>query len=314
MLNALQESIIKTLVYFDFFNFPLTKEELFRYLWILSPTDDSLGAFHQLSLPPQIATKDGYYFIAGREKIIAERERGAKISEQKLTIARRAVKLIRSVPFLKAIFVCNSVGAGMARPESDIDFFIITEKNRIWIVRFFTNLILRIFRLRTYGAHQADRICLSFFVDIDHLNLAPWRVVDDDVHFAYWLNMMTPVYDTENYHQRLLQANVWTRNYLPHCQPSPNLPRGGASLVVDTRLGKVWKRAWEVMWRGVYGDMVEKQARELQWMRMKLSVKDKANLPDHGVVITDGVLKFHENDTRHTIREKWLEKLKLLNC
>ena len=228
-MKPLDQSIVKTLTYFDLINFPLMHEELFCYLW--TPPRIGHAEFMSTCGETNYELKAmnyklgcGYYFLPGRENLIAERQRAAEITDQKLIIARRAVKFIRSVPFLKAIFVCNSVGAAMARAESDIDFFIVSDKNRIWIVRFFTNLILRLFGLRTYGAHQADRICLSFYVDIDHLNLAPWRIADDDIHFAYWLNMMTPVYDPENYYEKFLQANRWVERYLPNLSFRASLP------------------------------------------------------------------------------------------
>ena len=330
-MKPLEQSIYKTLAYFDLLNFPLTREELFRYLW--QPPRMGFEEFVAFAMPQE---KDGCYFFSGREPIVAERREASKISDQKLEIARRAVKLIRSVPFLRAIFICNSVGAGMARPESDVDFFIVAEKKRVWIVRLFTNLVLRCLGLRTYGSHQANRICLSFYVDTAHLDLAPWRVADDDIHFAYWLHQMKPIYDPLQYYEKFLRANRWVEKYLPnmtntpHGHPpargespnsrldgeaagSPNPPSQGGTrgvLVAESRLGHIWKKMWEAMWRGSYGVMVEREAKKLQLTKMKLSLQAKAKLPDHGVVLTDSIIKLHENDTRKVLREKWLEKCK----
>ncbi|MSU75271.1 MAG: hypothetical protein EXS55_02045 [Candidatus Magasanikbacteria bacterium] len=366
-VKPLENSILKTLAYFDILNFPLTLEELFRYLWqppwlgyeefaawVGNPPSrgahggcktsaSSIWPPHTGLTPPTatpleggFGCRDGFYFLTGRENLIAERQRAAEITAQKLTKAHRAVKFIRSVPFLKAIFVCNSVGAGMAKPESDIDFFIVTEKNRIWIVRFFTNLVLRCLGLRTYGSHQRDRICLSFYVDAAHLDLAPWRVVDDDIHFAYWLNMMKPLYDPENYYEKFVLANTWVEKYVPNVQavldstmaanhPSPLLgkegitsasppARGGVGLAGrgGGSVGHLWKRAWEAMWRGSYGNVVENEAKKLQLTKMAFSLKEKAKLGDNGVVVQDGIIKLHENDARKIMREKWLEKIKVL--
>ena len=83
-------------------------------------------------------------------------------------------------------------------------------------------------------------------------------------------------------------------------------------LVTDTRLGRTWKKMWQAMWRGSYGDTIENEAKKLQLHKMKFTLKEKAKLPDHGVVIVDGILKFHENDTRSVIREKWLGKVRLI--
>ena len=140
----LKQSIVKTLTYFDLIYYPLTKEELFAYLWRApyGRYDDFLSV---LERPERCwESKWGYYFLPGREKKIENRRIRLLHSEQKLKLARRAVKKIRAVPFLRAIFLCNSVASGTAGETSDIDFFIVTAPKRIWLVRFFTNLILRV--------------------------------------------------------------------------------------------------------------------------------------------------------------------------
>jgi hypothetical protein len=69
---------------------------------------------------------------------------------------------------------------------------------------------------------------------------------------------------------------------------------------------------WEKMWCGAYGDMLEKQAKDFQWVKFKLSVKEKSKLNDHGVVIKEGIIKLHEHDTRRDYREKWLQKCSVI--
>ena len=146
--DSLQLSLKKTLAYFDLANFPLTKEELYNFLWE-PPTvsyPDFLLSLPEIKMP--IVEKNGYYFLSGREELVETRRCRLLISENKLKIARRVARIVRSVPFLKAIFVCNTVGAEQATEDSDIDFFIVTEKNRIWIARLWVTFLLGLFRLR----------------------------------------------------------------------------------------------------------------------------------------------------------------------
>ena len=65
------------------------------------------------------------------------------------------------------------------------------------------------------------------------------------------------------------------------------------------------------MWEGSYGDIINNQAKQMQLSKMKFSGKPIDRGDDKGVVISDGVLKFHEKDTRIEYREKW--KSKILN-
>lgn len=317
----LRISILKTLAYFDLANYPLTAEELFVFLWqppAISYPEFLLslrGAVSDEAIPmnPEdrhaslaMTEKSGYYFFSGREKIVEDRRRKFLISEQKLKIAQKAAKKIRSIPFLKAIFVCNSVGARQADEISDIDFFIITDPKRIWLVRFFANLILRLFGLRTYGQKNNNRICLSFYVDTEHMDLAPLRAIESDIHFAYWVQQMVPIYDPQFFYPQFLRANSWIKKFIPHM--CTEISSVSSYVLPNSRLGLFWKKIWEKMWQGAYGDRIEKQAKEIQWLKIKPAIKEKAGQADNGIVLADGVLKFHENDTRIKYKEDWEKK------
>lgn len=306
-MTPLEQSIVKTLTYFDLVDYPLTKEELFAYLWRApyGRYDDFLSALE--GSEKYWETKWGYYFLPGREKNIENRRIRLLPSEQKLKLARRAAKRIRAVPFLRAIFLCNSVASGTAGEPSDIDFFIVTAPKRIWLVRFFTNLILRVFGWRTYGQKTRNRICLSFYADSDHLDMSPLKAVSEDIHFIYWLHQMIPFYDPSGYYERFLRANKWAADCLPNLKKENLLVC--ASALRDSRVGSVWKKIWEKIWRGIYGDLLERQAKGYQLARMKKDIKEKAAIGDNSVVINDFIIKLHENDARKEYYERWKAKV-----
>ena len=302
----MENAIIKTLSYFDLFNQPLTLKELRMFLWgkVCENEKEFEIAWQNLLATSRIENSGEYYFLPGRLEIVSKRRKSSEATIGKLKIARRAAKLIRSVPFVRAIFACNSVGAGAATAESDIDLFVITAPGRIWIVRLFTNLILRFFGMRTYGERRADKICLSFFVDFNHLNFSSWRVANDDVYLAYWLYQLTALYDPDSHYERLLAANGWAREFLPNASKrAENFSESHIS-----RLGAGWRNVWEKMWGKAYGDLLEKQAKAFQWQKLKLSLKDAAGRGDGAVIIKEGIIKLHENDRRAEYREKWNAK------
>jgi len=199
------------------------------------------------------------------------------------------------------------VGTEQALDRSDIDFFIITSPKRIWLVRFFTNLILRILGRRAYGEKTKDRVCLSFYVDSDNLDLSSLRICESDIHFAYWLNQMLPIYDPDNLYDKFLEANSWTKKYLPNIYSK--VKTVSRYLVANSRIGLIWKKFWEKMWGVAYGNLIEAQAKSFQQVKLKLSIKDKAKTDDRGVVLKEGVLKFHENDRRAWYREEWVKRM-----
>jgi hypothetical protein len=219
MYSLLEQSILKTLLYFDVVHIPLTSEEVFYYLWQPPPSisyQEVLGALRCLIERGIIEECYGFFYTKGNSKFVEERRERVVFSEVLLTKAYRAIKLIRSAPFLRAVFVCNSIASETATAQSDIDFFIITHPKRIWTVRFLTNCILFCCGMRRYGKSIAQRICLSFYITEDALNISEQRIFSDDVHFIYWLEQMLPVYDPKNMWLTFKNTNAWTKFFLPN--------------------------------------------------------------------------------------------------
>jgi hypothetical protein len=50
----------------------------------------------------------------------------------------------------------------------------------------------------------------------------------------------------------------------------------------------------------------------IQELKMKFSVKERANKPDNAVVLRDGVVKLHEADSRASVYAAWIEKCRSL--
>ncbi|KKQ27974.1 MAG: hypothetical protein US42_C0003G0031 [Candidatus Magasanikbacteria bacterium GW2011_GWC2_37_14] len=312
MIDGLKKSILKTLAYFDIFNHPLTKEELFRYLLITDNSDLRIkytDFIKQLDgLPGEVRpwrTKSGFYFLPGQEKNVATRQARVKISEQKMKIAVRGIKKIAWVPFVRAVFVCNTIAMGVAEENSDIDVFIIVKKNRIFLARALATLILSLFRIRRTKNKINNRICLSFYVADDQLNLEKVGI-KDDVYLIYWLNNLIPVYDPEGLHKSVVKANKWVERYLIN---SLQLFVTSRQWKVDNgKVGKFFKKILEKVWGAKYGDLIEAQAKGAQLAKMKMNYNSAQNIPDTRVIVSDSMLKFHENDRREEYREKWLEK------
>lgn len=305
MDEKLTQSIFKTLAYFDVFGYPLTKEELWRYLCI-DYTDLKFDYTDFVLRLGGVPNKDGFYFLLGREENVAKRQRAVKWFEQKMKIAKRAVKKIGWVPFLRAVFVCNTLAGPGLKEESDIDVFIITRKGRIWLVRFLATLVLKFFRLRTFKDKTKDRVCLSFYVTDDNLNLSK-IALDEDVYLMYWLAQLIPIYDPDNLHSSVQRANQWVEKYLPNAFVPYELSE--RLRVSNGAVSKFIKNLLEKIWGLKYGDLMEKQACEAQKARLKMNYGSAHN-ERAGIIVSEQMLKFHENDRRVEYRDKWKETYK----
>lgn len=302
----LGKSILRTLAYFDIFSFPLTAEEIFNFLWRPPALgkDDFINGLEILVNQGSVGKKDDYYFLSRREMIVAERLDREKICAKKIKKAERAARILSIVPFLNAIFLCNSVAAGTATEKSDIDFFIVAAPGRLWLVRALANFLLRLTGMRTYGTKLANRVCLSFFTDEKSINFSDLRFVEEDIYFAYWIHQLVPLFDPYGIGRDLINANQWTVRYLPYIR---NVKR--KSPIIKLGNGKrTWRRIWEKFWFGWYGDLLENQAEGLGRQKMKFSIKEKAKLGDKRIVLGKNIIKLHEGDRRQEIRDEWVGK------
>lgn len=306
------DSILATLAYFDLFSHPLTAQELYRSLW-QPPIGQStwplfLHALDKAVTDHRLEETHGYYTLPHRSDIVATREATIRHIDRKLQIAKRAACKLRFVPFIRAVFVCNTVATGTADAASDIDVFIIIRHHRLWIARLLATLTLSVFGLRRHGKHVTDRICLSFYVTDDALNLENIMIPSPDIYLTYWVHTLLPIYDPDSLRRDFMKKNPWACVWLPNADTSYTFsPR---FRVGENRWSHAVQRFFSIAWGSAYGDTVEAIAKDLQQKKMKSPVAD--NTRSRHVIISDTMLKFHEHDRRAEYKEQWQTRLKSL--
>lgn len=72
-------------------------------------------------------------------------------------------------PFIREVFIINSLAKGTATIDSDIDLLIITDRQKVLEARFFISFISHFLYMRVHHKKRAGRFCLSFFVDCDNV-------------------------------------------------------------------------------------------------------------------------------------------------
>ena len=137
--------IIKTLSYFDIFDYPLTFQELKKYLCCkLDLGDDEfLEIIYSI---PTIQESNGLFYFLGRKDIVEKREERGQISITKHAKARVIAKILTLVPTVEYIGISGSLSMNNASISDDIDFFIVTKKNSLWITRLVVNVLLLLVR------------------------------------------------------------------------------------------------------------------------------------------------------------------------
>lgn len=306
----MNNSILKTLAWFDIFDTPLTAEELYRWLWQPNQNPDYATFLKDLAKITNVETKDSYHTLAGRDNIIETRQTKIPLIEQKIKIALKAAKKIRWVPFVQAVFVANTVATGSATAKSDIDIFIVVREGRIYLSRFLVTILLTIFRLKRNKKCISDRVCLCFYATEAVLDLSKIKIAEPDIYLTYWIDQLLPIYDPHKTHEKIIQQNQWVKNYLPNAlknfEPTPRWQ------VKNSKLSLLFKSFFEKAWQSNYGNFIESQSKQIQQQKMKSNTKSIQNENDNRVIINDNMLKFHENDRRTDYKNQWQEKYKSL--
>lgn len=81
-----------------------------------------------------------------------------------LDIIHRYRRLFRSIPFVKHIYLCNSITFNALKPTSDIDILIVCKHNKIRLARFFSVLLFTLFGIRNRAKPHSDIDKLSSYV------------------------------------------------------------------------------------------------------------------------------------------------------
>ncbi|MFA6198354.1 MAG: hypothetical protein WC734_04365 [Patescibacteria group bacterium] len=309
--TELAQSILEELAYFDIFDFPLTPIELWRYSRIegaaIADIYQSLGSDPWLA--DRIGERHGFWHLAGRSEIVESRLRRYRESEAKYQKALTYIKRLSHFPFIRMIGVCNSLAYSNSRREADIDLFIVTQPGWIWTSRMYATSYLRLLRQRPYDRRSTvDAICPSFYITEDNLNLASLRRGQPDIYLAHWVWQLMPLYDSGDTYRKFISANGWTRTIFPnayHSQPTETrrVANGTPAQRIKTLIESGHKNALGRRW--------EKWNERFQRRVLPRQLKDLANV-DSRVMLSDQILKFHENDRRDEYQRRWVDSVSAL--
>ena len=207
--TALSEEVIRTLLYFDIFNYPLKAREVFDFLRINGTTEKEVRqCLNDLSHQRCLYRFGDLYGMNADERNAERRIKGNHEAEKWLEVARRRAKLIARFPFVRAVMASGSLSKGYMDEKSDLDFFIVTAPNRLWIARTLLVLYKRIF---LFNSHK--QFCVNYFVDTEHL-----EIEEKNLFTATELATLMPLYN-HKFYRLVLSSNQWLHDFLPNCRP-----------------------------------------------------------------------------------------------
>lgn len=304
--HLLKESVYRTLVYFDLFDFAPTLLEIEKWLLKSNSIDHTppLSTIQaQLENDRRIDHLEGFYFLHHRSALVQLRKEKYNCTDQKWKHAKKYIRLLAMMPYVEAIWLANSMGWGNANQHSDIDLLIITSPNHIWSARFFTTGLMKFFRQRPDEQEEEKAICLSLYLSAQHLSMEEYKIGETDIHYSFWATQFYPVYENErngqNEFENYKKTNLWLKTIFT--DPKWTIPILRRT-IHQTTAEYFIKRFLQYFCN-------ESLLKRLQITIMPETLMTMANR-DNRVVMNDSILKLHTNDTREEQQREWEKRIR----
>ncbi len=301
-MDEIKRAVINTLSYFSVFNYPLTIIELWQYLMVDNRTvelsfKEYLKAIDLLKKQNIINEKQGFLFLCNNEKDIDQRQLNYRDSFIKYEIAKKIVTIISLIPFVKAVFICNSLAYNNSCVDGDIDLFIVVSNKRLWLSRFMVLGLLKIFHLRPQKNDKKNKIDPTFFINETDLSLYDVSL-QEDVYLKYWLAQLLPIYDPNRILLNIRQQNSELLKNFPNNLPVQPYSR---RLVNPSIFHKIIKRLSALI---IDYDFLETVTKKIELKIMPTLLKAQLN-KNKGVVANNKMIKMHSYDRRQEYYDKW---------
>ncbi len=206
MQVSLERSILKVLAYFDMFSYPLLRDEIRFFMDLPAQESDLENALEQLEVSRCIFRHGEFYSLSHDRSLVTRRLKGNRNARSLLTTAYKVSALLYRFPFVRGIGISGSLSKNFADEQADIDLFIITKTNRLWIAR----TVMHLFKKLTYLVGRQDWFCMNYYVDEDAL-----LIEERNVFTATELLTLMPVCGNGTMDD-FFHINAWAMNYFPN--------------------------------------------------------------------------------------------------
>jgi hypothetical protein len=288
-----KEALIKTMTFFDIFDMPLTKEEACDFILYKNLTLNELQEF--IDHEKFIIENDNHIYFRNRSLCLRVRKDKEIHAQKLIRKAKRFVQWMQMIPFVRTVALCNSLSFYSAEKDSDIDLFIITEKNRLFTARLFALIFVLLCGIRRSKSNISGRFCLSFIISKDKLNIEDIKH-KNDIYLTFWLRLMRPLIGQKTYRE-FINENKWINQYFNYkIDQQKHLLDKSDNLL---KLQKILE--WPL--KGILGNLIEKIF--ASWQKNRANKKIKNINDPSGIIVCNHMLKFHNVDMREKYQHLW---------
>jgi len=290
---------LKVIIYFSIFKYPLTKEEIFSYSSAKSITETEEQL--QILIKKNIVYKFGNYYTDINDNTLVDRRLiGNKKALEIMPKALKRAKLIMSFPFIESVAISGSLSKNYYDEDGDIDFFIITKPNYLWLARTFLIAYKKVFLL-----NSKKYFCVNYFISSDRL-----KIVEQNKFTATELITLKPVYGKAVFNN-FISENKWAQNFYPN--------RALHLDELNTDFNKpIWSRWLQSLFKNKLGDSLNYYLKKITLKKWKSKFKHlKKKEFEIAMKSTNDVSKHHPQDFQSkvmvSLNKRYNDKNKAFN-
>ena len=212
----LRHSILKVLAYFDLFNYPVLAEEILYFLDQEAEWPGLVTELEALTAEKCLFRTGNFYSLQDNPALAELRLRGNRRADELLQVAARISQRLYQFPYVRGVGISGSLSKHYADENADIDYFIITRSNRLWIARTFMHL----FKKLSYLRGRQHWYCMNYYVDEDAL-----EIKEKNIFTATEMITLLPASGNGGL-VKFFDANDWTTDYFPHYRERQRAAQG----------------------------------------------------------------------------------------
>ena len=232
--------ILEKLIYFEVFKHPLTLQELINLL-SEKRTEIEVKSVLDYLIDKGICVEFELFFSLSDniQEEVKLRKRKEEWAKPFLNMSYRYGKLISSFPFVRALAISGSLSKGVIHEKGDIDYFIVTEHNRLWIARMALILYKKIFLL-----NSQKYFCVNYFISEKNLALQ-----ERDLFTATEIVTLLPLFNPKGI-MAFQHSNHWISDFYSHFKNPVSVPKVEAHF-------PWYKKAIEKVFSNFLGDWMD---------------------------------------------------------
>lgn len=283
-----KKEIIYNLIYGEIFNHPLCREELIKYSSL--KVGENIEVFHhvldELVEEGIINCENGFYYIFDHNNKVKRRQEGHRNAETLMPKALSKAQFINKFPYVEGVGISGSMSKGVLFDDGDIDFFVITKPNRLWIARTFLILYKKIVL-----GNSRKYFCVNYFVDTNNL-----EIQEKNKFTAMEITTLIPA-DGPYIHD-FFKKNEWVKSFHANYTHVPDQ--------ISPKQKPLWSVFFTKTLNGRFGEWVDEQFMRITLKRWKRKFgtfeEDKFDL---AMKTRKYISKHHPSDFQNKVLNKY---------